>query len=241
MMNILVVEDDQFERSTLVRMLKASNRDIKIFEAATGGQAIRILEQETIELFFLDIELPDMSVVEIAEKIRSISQYELTYIVFVITHVYYQLEALKKYHYYNFIEKPYKQEDILKISHRLIKGVTKGHIKEQAVRFKIKNYILKIFLKDILFIESQGKNCMIHTKNNQYIIPNISMKGALRKLESSSFMQTHKSYIVNFQNIHLIERYGKNAWIVHFKDYALAAYVSNKYKKEFLNRFLPKG
>ncbi|MFZ5967579.1 MAG: LytR/AlgR family response regulator transcription factor [Bacillota bacterium] len=173
MLNILVVEDNRVERNNLVRMLKKLNNDIKVFEAAAGEQAIKILKQEKIGLFFLDIELPDISGLKIAETIRSILQYELTYIVFITTRVYYQLEAFKKYHCYDFIEKPYKQEDVLKLSERLIRGIKHNDSINQVVRFETKNCILKIFIKDILFIESQGKNCMIHTKNSQYVIPNM--------------------------------------------------------------------
>ncbi|WP_278277912.1 hypothetical protein [Anaerovirgula multivorans] len=38
------------------------------------------------------------------------------------------------------------------------------------------------------------------------------------------------------KNIHLIEKNEKNSWIVHFKNYSLGAYVSDKYKREFLNK-----
>ena len=237
MLNILVVEDHQVERNNLVRMLKGLNKDINIFEAATGEEAIKILKQEPIGLFFLDIELPDMSGLKIAETIRSIIQYELTYIVFITTHVYYQLEAFKNYHCYDFIEKPYKHEEVLKISDRLIRGIKQNESQNEAVRFKTKNCILKILIKEILFIESQGKNCIIHTRNNQYTIPNISMKTVLKKTAGTNFMQTHKSYIINLENIHLVEKHEKNAWIVYFKDYHLPAYISNHYKEESSNRF----
>lgn len=237
MLNILVVEDDRVERNNLTRILRRLNKDIKIFEASTGEQAIKILKQETIGLFFLDIELPDMSGLKIAETIRSIHQYELTYIVFITTHAHYQLKAFKQYHCYDFIEKPYKQEEILEISDRLIRGIKNNYSSNQAVRFKTKSCILKIFIKDILFIESQGKNCMIHTRNHPHTISNISMKKALEKISSSDFVQTHKSYIVNIENIFQIEKHEKNSWIVYFKDYDLPAYISNNYKDNFLNRF----
>ncbi|AOY77593.1 response regulator [Clostridium formicaceticum] len=51
-MNILVVEDNYVERSNLVRMLKSLDIDIKIFEAITGEEAIKTLEQETIQLVY---------------------------------------------------------------------------------------------------------------------------------------------------------------------------------------------
>ncbi|SNS82917.1 Response regulator receiver domain-containing protein [Anaerovirgula multivorans] len=161
MLNILVVEDNQVERKNLVRLLKNVNNDVRIYEADTGERAMKTLKEEVIGLFFLDIELPDTTGLKIAEKIRAIPQYELTYMVFVTTHVYYQLEAFKQYHCYDFIEKPYKKEDVVEISDRLIRGITKETYKEKVVGFEMKNYILKVFHKDILFIESQGKNCII--------------------------------------------------------------------------------
>ncbi|SNS83118.1 two component transcriptional regulator, LytTR family [Anaerovirgula multivorans] len=233
MLNILVVEDNQVERKNLVRLLKNVNNDVRIYEADTGEEAIKILKEEVIGLFFLDIELPDTTGLKIAEKIRAIPQYELTYMVFITTHVYYQLEAFKQYHCYDFIEKPYKKEDVVEISDRLIRGITKDTNKEKVVGFEIKNCILKIALKDILFIESQGRNCIVYTKNSQYTIPNMSMKKALEKIEAPHFMQTHKSYIINLENVHLIEKNEKNSWIVHFKDYTSLAYISDKYKREF--------
>jgi len=237
MLNILVVEDHRVQRNNLMRMLKSLNKDIKIFEAATGEEAIKILKQETIELFFLDIELPDMSGLKIAETIRSTPKYELAYIVFITTHVHYQLEAFKNYHCYDFIEKPYEHEEVFKISDRLIRGIKHNESQNEAVRFKTKNCILKLYIKEILFIESQGKNCIIHTRNNQYTIPNISLKTVLEKTATTNFMQTHKSYIINLENIDLIEKREKNSWIVYFNDYHSPAYISNHYKEESSNRF----
>ena len=53
--------------------------------AGTGKKAIDILKTEKIDLFFLDIELSDISGMEIAEVIRSIEYYEFSYIVFITT------------------------------------------------------------------------------------------------------------------------------------------------------------
>ncbi|ABR50168.1 two component transcriptional regulator, LytTR family [Alkaliphilus metalliredigens QYMF] len=238
MLNILVVEDNQVERKNLIRMLKCLNKNLNIFQATTGEDAIKIVNEERISLFFLDIELPDFSGLKIAEKIRSMPQYELTYIVFITTHVYYQLEAFKKYHCYDFIEKPYKQEQVSKIFDRLIRGVIQNSNTNQAIRFEIKSCILKVFIRDILFIESQGKKCMVYTKSDQYTIPNMTMKQVLEKVAAYQFMQTHKSYIINLENIYRIEKHEKNAWPVYFKEYPLVAYISHKYRDIFLEQYL---
>ncbi|AOT70920.1 LytR/AlgR family response regulator transcription factor [Geosporobacter ferrireducens] len=237
MLNILVVEDDQIERKNFVEILKHLNGDMKVFEASTGTQAVRIMEQEEIGLFFLDIELPDCSGLKVAEKIRSIRQYELTYIVFITTHVYYQLEAFKKYNCYDFIEKPYKREEVLRVSERLIRGLQYNNTEGVTIRFELKNCILKIPVKDILFIEAQGKNCRVHTKYTPYTLPNTAINKVLEKVPAVHFIKTHKSYIVNLENVRQIEKNEKNSWIVYFRDYAAPAYISNSYKEEFLKKF----
>lgn len=238
MLNILVVEDNTIARKNLVKMLKNLNGDICIFEANCGKQAIEILKKEAIGLFFLDIQLPDFSGLKIAEIIRSIDRYELTYIVFITTNVIYQLEAFKKYHCYDFIEKPYKKEDVLEVSKRLIKGIKATDTKEETISFELKNCILNIRVQDILYIEAQRKNCIVHTKMNLYTIPNMIMKRILEKMRGFDFIQTHKSYIINLKNIDQIQKHEKNSWQVYFKDYTSSAYISNTYKEIFIKRFL---
>ncbi|MBZ4646453.1 MAG: two-component system, LytTR family, response regulator [Petroclostridium sp.] len=236
MINILIVEDEQIARTNLARMLQSLSEEIKILEASTGKEAIQLLKQTHINLFFLDIQLPDISGLKVAETIRSIPKYELTYIVFVTAHVQYQLEAFKKYHCYDYIEKPYTKEDVLKVAERLIRGVQSIPPAEKAICFELRDFILKIRTDDILFIESRGRNCVIHTSSRLYTIPNIAMKKMLDKLADETFIQTHKSYIVNIKSVERIDKVDRSSWRAYFQDYSLTAYISDKYKESFMKR-----
>lgn len=168
-MNILVLEDNAYERGNIVRTLQSISRDFTIYEASKGEEGLRILNNVAIDIFILDIELPDTSGLKIAEEIRKIPQYELTYIIFVTTHVYLQLEAFKKIHCYDFLEKPYKKEELTEIIDRLAKGVLKqkqiSHTDRQQISFQMKDCIIKMYADEILFIESQRRDCIIHTKD----------------------------------------------------------------------------
>ncbi|WP_113672632.1 response regulator [Vallitalea guaymasensis] len=87
MNNILIVEDNDTSRNNLEHVLKTNFSDVKIYKAGTGKTALKLLKEIKMDLFFLDIQLPDISGLKIAEIIRSIEQYELSYIIFITTHL----------------------------------------------------------------------------------------------------------------------------------------------------------
>lgn len=83
------------------------------------------VENEDIDLFFIDINLPDGSGIELAKAIRSRSRYELKGIVFLTTEAYQVVTAFKTTHCYDYLIKPYDEEDIKNV----IKVFTKQTIK----------------------------------------------------------------------------------------------------------------
>lgn len=243
MPSILIVEDDKHQRKKLIRIFETIDLDIRILEASTGKEAIDLLKHQHIDLFFLDIQLPDMSGMKIAEEIRKIPKYELTYLVFITTHIFFQLEAFKKFHCYDFIEKPYKSQEILDMTLRLLKGIRKEEQKQKKeyVAFELKHCIVKVVIDEIIFVESQRRNCIIHTKQRTFHLANYTMKQIIEMLNKPFFIQTHKSYIVNLQHIQQVEKVDRNSWLVYFNNYSEIAHVSNKYKSNFTDKFLKWG
>ena len=238
MISILVVEDYLLERKNLVKMLETLE-DVQVLEASSGKEALCLLQQHDIHLFLLDIQLPDFSGLALAKQIRQIPKYEFSYIIFITTHIYYQLNAFKTLHCYDFIEKPYKKEDLLALVQKLLRGIKQTNfLEQQYITFELQDYILKVSADEILFVESRLKNCLLHTKDWSEEIPNITMKKILHLLPKDSFMQTHRSYVVNLKNIRQVDKKSRQPWIVHFSDSNLKAYVSNSYKKIFLEKTL---
>jgi len=213
-MNILVVEDNRYEMNNIVRVLQSISKEFNIYKAYTGEECFNILDNINIDMFILDIQLPDISGIKIAEKIRNIPKYELTYMIFITTHTQLQLDAFKKVHCYDFIEKPYKKEELIEIIKRLSKGilVQKQQIKasREHVFFQMKDFTIKIYTDEILFIESDKRNCIVHTENREYVIRNVTIKKIIEILPQKYFMQTHRSYIVNLQKIYRIEKQYKS-------------------------------
>ncbi|WP_132281409.1 LytR/AlgR family response regulator transcription factor [Natranaerovirga hydrolytica] len=155
----------------------------------------------------------------------------------ITTHVYYQLEAFKNLHCYDFIEKPYESDTVIKVTEKVLGGFKRLEqfldSNNASVGFQLKHCLLKIDIDDILFIESHRRDCIVHTYNKVHSLPGYTMKKVLEIINKPYVMKTHKSYIINLKNIYEVEKIDRNSWIVYFEDYQEEALVSNTFKQEF--------
>ncbi len=241
MTNILVVEDNKISRDNLCRVIKDNIEDVQIFEAAIGRKAIKIFKEHRIDIFFLDIMLPDISGLKIAECIRSMEYYEMAYIIFITTHLVHLSKALQEYHCYDFIEKPFSKKKIIEIINRLIRGMTPRKIvqEEPYITLQNKNIYNKVLLNDIYFIEVLGRRLKVHTKTGVIELSNKTLKNIIDQIEpicKDCFIKSHRSYYINIRHVTHVNRLRKRSWEVIFKDYEGTAFVSESYKDIVFDR-----
>ena len=92
-MRVLIVDDEKLARSRLQAILADCSTlpELQISEAADALQAMRILEQQPIDLIFLDIHMPGASGLSLAREIRHLPQ--VPQIIFVTAHAEHALQA----------------------------------------------------------------------------------------------------------------------------------------------------
>ncbi|GKX28533.1 DNA-binding response regulator [Vallitalea longa] len=242
MNNILIVEDSDTTRENLEYVLKTNFKDLRIYKASTGKIAIKLLKQIKMDLFFLDIQLPDINGLKIAEIIRSMEQYELSYIIFITTHLMYLPKAVQEYHCYDFIEKPFTKSKIIDVTNRLLKGINKTNEKESDKKYitiKLKYVIHKVLVNDIFYVESYRRKLYLHTKLGKIVIPNMTFKQMLEMIDKTGvdyFVRTHRSYVVNINHIRSIKKHNKKAWDIYFCDYDEVALIGEKYSESVIKR-----
>ena len=113
MYKVLVAEDETIERKVLCKILRKHLGDICTFlEVKNGTEAWAVYQQEQPEIALLDIQMPGMTGLEVAGKIR----YEGPYcsIVFLSAYDYfsYARQAIA-YHAVDYILKPYGEEELI--------------------------------------------------------------------------------------------------------------------------------
>lgn len=242
MYNILILEDNCIQLKTLSDIIKQSGDMYQVYETTNTVEALKIAQQEMIDLFYLDINLINESGLKFALQIRKIESYRLTWIIFVTIYKEYMLSAFKKIHCYDYILKPYNNEDIQRMTRRLLSDsreqITVTEIRKKFIIAPIKNIQVKIFVSEIIFVEVFIRTSIIHTINGSFTVDYLSLKKLNSMINDRNILQSHRSYLVNIKYINKIEKTNnKTSYKIYFYNTDITALLGNNYKKCIMDRF----
>ncbi|GLC30689.1 LytR/AlgR family response regulator transcription factor [Clostridium omnivorum] len=235
MANILIVEDDIYQRRNLIAMIKELGESYQIFEADCEEAALKLADENRMDLFYVDIELKDSSGLEFAKKIRSNNMYKLTWIVFMTTYVKYMLEAFKEIHCYDYIIKPYDKEKVKELTLLLLNNRENekvNKLEKKYIIFKSRGIEIKQYIEDIFFIEICLRTIILHTKIGKIEVNNLALNKIKGMLNGTNIIQCHRSYLVNIDYVQKVDK-TKSTWDAFFRDYNMKVPVSRSYKKDF--------
>ncbi|GAA0805558.1 response regulator transcription factor LtdR [Faecalicatena orotica] len=201
MARILILEDDGPSRKALVSMIGRIGAEIKADEAADLGEARNLLTGGgSYDLFLLDVNLDskdssDASGLTFAGEVRDIMKYELTPIVMLTSVASLEIEAYRRIHCYQYILKPYEEEEVQRIVKRVLTHARPAEKPFVIVKKDGINY--KILCEDIIFCKAIPRGVCIYLKNEQMDVPYLSIRQLLEKLQGQDFVQCHRMFVVN--------------------------------------------
>lgn len=239
-MDILIVEDDNMQSENLKKMIQGINKSLTVYKAEDKDDALKISIDNNIDIFYIDIFLKSSSGLDLAIELRKICKYEFSWIIFLTTHVEYITQAFKEVHCYDYILKPYDKEELITLSNRIIlREGTKTAMKRKHVSFDLKNGVyVKIYVDEIIFIETNSRTCIVHTKRGEYEVKGLSLKQSLRLTNSKDIIQCHKSFVVNTNYINKIIKVSMKSYEIFFENCEKSALLSYKYKNLIIGDFI---
>ena len=166
----------------------------------SGSEIIDQLSKTYYDCIFLDIEIGEMSGIDVSRYLREILKNEITEIIYISSHRQYAID-LFDFDPITFLLKPIDEQ-------MLIKGFTKFlkrlKINEEVFTFKKGRDLHRIPLKDILYFESSDHKIILHTLNDSYNFYD-KIERLVALLEPQKFLFVHKSYLVNSKHIQNFE------------------------------------
>ena len=196
-LNCVIIEDLNVAADYLLRCCEKSGRVQVKGQFPDVKSALEFLNNNTVDLLFLDVEMPGATGFELLDKIAYQPQVILT-----TSKEEYAYNAFE-YHVTDFLKKPYTYN-------RFIEELDKTSSNDEAVAVKA-NAVNHIFIKsdgklvrlnndDILFIESMGDYVKFVTRDKKYVSYN-TIKNLEEKVNKECFMKVHRSYIINLLKI----------------------------------------
>lgn len=198
---VMIVDDEQPAREELAFMLGEIAGVEVIGEAASGMEAVKKAKDQKPDLLFLDIQLPDLTGLQVAEILNEFD-FPIQ-VVFLTAYDHFAIEAfkLRAFHY---LLKPYDSEDLQEVFENYTNRLKENQLKTDQTKTKLaietENGITYLSPKEIYFIEKQGREVIIHTKTEK-LKALFTLSELLDKLERFAFFRTHKSYLVNLEHI----------------------------------------
>jgi two-component system, LytTR family, response regulator len=219
MIRCIAVDDEPLALNILEDFISKVPFLTLVKKCRSGFEAIEVLQQESIDLIFLDIQMPHITGVQLLRSLKSRAM--------VIFTTAYDQFALEGYNLdvLDYLLKPIPFDRFMRAvnkayeTHELRKKVS---IPQPAVPventldylFVKSDYrIVKVDLRDIRYVEGLKDYVKIYA-GDKPILTLQSLKALEEKLPSSQFMRVHRSYIVSLSKIEAIQ---KNRIYIHTK------------------------
>ena len=195
----IIVDDEPLSLETLEAYIKDTPNLQLVAQCQDAFQALDILKKQSIDLIFLDINMPKLSGISM---LKSLEKSPLV----IFTTAYsehavegFELDAI------DYLLKPFSFE-------RFVKAVNKASdrlenndkSKADYIMLKSDKKIYKIDLDDILYIQAYGDYVKV-VSTQKTVLTHRTMKNMEENLQNEHFIRIHKSYIIAIKHIKVIE------------------------------------
>ena len=207
-MNCIIVDDEATAR-LIVNQLCASIPDLDVIdEFSSAIDAIKFLNQQTVDVIFLDIHMPGFTGFDFVQTLKNPPKIVLTTSDTNFAIAAYEYEAIVDY-----LVKPITQQRFEKSIQKVKNSLTQqpkitsnkpnSHVGDELY-INIDRRLIKIKFDEILLIEAKGDYIDVKTEKELHRVHN-TLKKIKEKLPEELFLQIHRSYIINFTKIIDIE------------------------------------
>lgn len=198
--------------------------------------ALAFVHSHDVDLIFLDIQMPDLSGMELARVLSSKQQENAPRIIFTTAYNQFAIEGYKV-DAMDYLLKPFSYEEFLKActkayhffeskSLQPLSSIDNSH--QNYIFIKVEYQLMKVMLKDIIYVEGYKDYVKVHLAGKSSPLLSLtSLKNMEEILPKNQFMRIHRSYIISLDHIHSIT---KNS--VNINNTTIT--VSENYKENFL-------
>lgn len=196
----IVVDDDEISRMMLKKHIE-DTKGLELVALCPGArEALDKLEENDVDIIFLDIRMPEMDGMEMLENLKN--SYE---VIMVTNEKSYAVEAYDR-QVTDYLLKPFEYERFKQAVAKAVQNAeTFRRNKERMTQIFVKSdgKVVRIPLDEILFVEALADYIVINSVKKKYIVHH-TMKGVERRLPKKYFVRIHRSYIVNIFHIDFI-------------------------------------
>jgi DNA-binding LytR/AlgR family response regulator len=221
----LIADDEPIMRAALRDQLGALWPELQIIEeAGDGPEALRKIERSKPDIAFLDIRMPGMTGLQVAQSITAASR-----VVFVTAYDSHALEAFEA-NAVDYVLKPLETPRLARLVAKLSRNLQQSEFSIDGIiaamqrstatavsarraqldwlQVAVGTRVRMVHADDVIYFEADAKYTRVVAEDCDGLI-RTSLKELLEGLDSRVFLQTHRGIIVNRRFIHSVHRNGE--------------------------------
>ena len=197
----IIVDDESIAREIIATHVSKIAHINVVASCSNAMEAFNIINNHSIDLVFLDINMPEISGISFAQSINSNIK-----IIFTTAYRDYAVEGFEL-QAVDYLLKPISFERLLKAVNTYFdvysnnqNDIKNGHDHSPFMFVRSERIMVKINFSDIIYIESFSDYIKIHLPNKT-IITRENISAIEAKLPKDQFIRIHRSYIISLKNI----------------------------------------
>ena len=201
--NCVIVDDEPVARNVLETFVaKIPNLEL-VKSCKNAMEAFEVANQQKIDIFFLDINMPDISGLSLAKSINQKAK-----IIFTTAYREYAVDGFNL-QAVDYLLKPISFDRFLQSIHKYFEGVSfidseikieKSVLKNDFIFVRSDRKMIKINFDEIQYVESLSDYIKIHSADKT-ITTRETISNIETKLPAKNFLRIHRSYIVNLKKM----------------------------------------
>jgi DNA-binding LytR/AlgR family response regulator len=208
-MNCIIIDDEATARAIISQLCSNVSSLNVLEEFPNAMQAIKYLNQNEVDLIFLDIHMPDFTGFDFIETLKSPPKIILT-----TSDSQFAIQAFEYDCIIDYLVKPITQERFDKAIQKAassdapkVNTASKNVVETSSgndLYVNIDRRLIKIDIPSIYLVEAKGDYILVKTEDKNYTVHS-TLKKIEDKLPDTLFLKVHRSYIINVQKIIDIE------------------------------------
>lgn len=207
-LNCLIVDDEPLAVELLEAYVKRTPF-LELKGAFTNAfDALALLEKETLDLLFLDIQMPELNGLELSRLVGTQVK-----VIFTTAFEQYAVEGFKV-DALDYLLKPISYPEFLRAAHKALRwkemaeAASSLEVREIADALFVRsgNKFVKVQLSHIIYIEGMQDYVKIYLDDNSQPVVTLNTMKDFEESLSFPFLRIHRSYIINFDKVTMVER-----------------------------------
>ncbi|WP_442589322.1 LytR/AlgR family response regulator transcription factor [Pedobacter sp. AW31-3R] len=216
MLKCIAVDDEPLALGLLCSFIEKTPFLNLTASFSSGIKAMEMLHGEQVDLIFLDIQMPDLTGIQMARLLEGQPGSGKPRVIFTTAFNNFALEGYKV-DALDYLLKPFDYEEFLKAANKArayaelirpqVPAVTSIVEEDGYIFLKVEYQLVRVAVKDILYIEGLKDYVKVYLENtDKPLLTLTSLKALEQKLPAKKFMRIHRSYIISLDKVSAVTK-----------------------------------